>query len=50
MPRKGWVSISILENIAKEIDEKISNGKWTCRADFVRDAIRRLLSQTEKEG
>lgn len=45
MPRKGYTSISLPDEMIVEIDKKIQNKKlgYSSRADLIKDAIRRIL-------
>lgn len=45
MPRKGYTSVSIPDEMIAEIDKKIQNKKlgYSSRANFIKDAIRRTL-------
>ena len=48
MPRKGWVNVSIPEEMAELIDEIVEKRKvygYRSRQDFVIDAIRRRLRE-----
>ena len=44
MPRKGYTSISIPDEMAREIDKIVSQKKhgYSSRADLIADAVRRL--------
>lgn len=45
MPTKGYVNISIPEEMVKEIDKLIKKRKYayTSRPDVIADAVRRLM-------
>ncbi len=42
---KDYTTISISTDLAQKIDTAIKKGDYTNRADFTRDAIRRLLEK-----
>ena len=46
LPAKGYISISIPEEMVKEIDKVVKKRRYgyTSRADVVADAIRRLMA------
>ncbi|MEM2677561.1 MAG: ribbon-helix-helix domain-containing protein [Thermofilaceae archaeon] len=45
MPRKGWKSVSIPEELVEEIDREIEKNPyyWKSRSDVVTHAVRMLL-------
>jgi len=44
LPEKDWVSVSLPEHLVKEIDHIMDEvHRWTSRAEFVREAVRRSL-------
>jgi len=43
------VSLKMEGTLLKEIDESIKNNRYSTRTEFIRDAIRRMLSGFEKE-
>jgi metal-responsive CopG/Arc/MetJ family transcriptional regulator len=47
MPPKGYTSISLPDEMVKEIDKLVANRRYgyTSRADVVADAIRRLMEE-----
>lgn len=47
MPARGFISISIPEEMVKEIDKLVENRRYgyTSRADVVADAVRRLMAE-----
>ena len=46
---RDYTTISIPLSLADKIDEAVKKWGYQSRADFVRDAIRRLLESKEKE-
>ena len=50
MPRKGWVSVAIPEELARKIDEivKLRKYGYRSRSQFVTDAVRRLLEELKE--
>jgi len=52
MPRKGYKSISIPEDLVKEIERIINKHRrlgYRTVAEFITDAIRRRIEELEKE-
>lgn len=47
MPRKGYASISIPDEMVKEIDRIVAQKKhgYSSRADLIADAVRRLSKE-----
>ena len=47
MPRKGWVNISLPEEIVSRIDKAVGNSKYgfRSRADFVLEAVKNQLRE-----
>jgi len=47
LPRKGYASISIPDEMIREIDKIISQKKYgySSRADLIADAVRRLAKE-----
>jgi metal-responsive CopG/Arc/MetJ family transcriptional regulator len=49
MPKKGYVSVSIPEELGKDIDKiKRSGHGYRSRAEVVVDAVRRLVTDLKK--
>ncbi len=50
MTRKSYVNISIPKTLVKEIDQLVSKKVkgYSSRAEFTKEAIRRLLSEIKK--
>jgi len=44
---KEYTSITITKDLAEKIDQAIPLGAYQSRADFVRDAVRRLITTLE---
>jgi len=50
MPEKNWVSVSIPGDLTEEIDRLLkAHRKWTSRAEFIRESIRRQIEQIRSE-
>ena len=47
MPRNGYTSISIPDEMVQEIDKVVARRKYgyTSRADLISDAVRRLMRE-----
>jgi len=47
MPRKGWVNVSLPEEIVERIDKAVGNSKhgFRSRADFVLEAVKNNLRE-----
>ncbi len=48
--KRDYTTISVSNNLAQKIDKVIQKGGYQNRADFVRDAIRRLLEEVDKRA
>ncbi len=49
MPRDGWSSVTIPDELVVQIDDVIkSKGFWSSRAEFVKDAVRRYLESVKE--
>jgi len=49
MPRTGWKSVALPEGLYNEVTKVIARvTRWNNVAEFVRDAVRRLLEEVEK--
>lgn len=46
---RDWTTVSIPVDLAEKIDKIAKEKGYNNRADFVRDAIRRLLEDLEKK-
>lgn len=46
--KRNYTSVSIALTLAQKIDRVLKKGGYQNRADFVRDAIRRLLAELEE--
>lgn len=47
MPKKGWVNVSLPEEIVERIDKSVGNGKhgFRSRAGFVLEAVKNQLRE-----
>ena len=47
IPRKGWVNVSLPEEIVERIDKTVGNSKYgfRSRADFVLEAVKNQLRE-----
>jgi metal-responsive CopG/Arc/MetJ family transcriptional regulator len=52
LPRKGYTSISIPDDMVKEIDRIVNQKKhgYSSRADLIADAVRRLTETLKPLG
>jgi len=50
MPRRGYTSVGIQNEMVSEIDDLIKSKKYsyTSRGEFIRDAVRRLFKDLKK--
>ncbi|RLC69486.1 MAG: hypothetical protein DRI26_09020 [Chloroflexi bacterium] len=51
VPGREWVSVSLPEDLVGEVDATMERiRRWTSRAEFVREAVRRYIEDLKEAG